>query len=82
MPAEGLDESRRNVLLPVVVADRFAKIASLVSEKETFVRIQIQPVSANPGIDGVEQRLGSRRGREQRPAPPDRLILPLPCAVL
>ena len=46
----------RDVLLPVVVADRFAKIAALVGEKETFVRIQVQPVSPDPGIDGVEQR--------------------------
>ena len=48
--------SRRNVLLPVVVADRLAKIAALVGEEETFVRIQIQPVSADPRIDGIEQR--------------------------
>jgi hypothetical protein len=57
VPAQRHDIAGRDVLLAIIVTNGPAEEAAIISQEEALVGIQIQPVSANAGVDRIEQGL-------------------------
>jgi hypothetical protein len=58
VPAERLNEARRNFALAIIVSDGFAKKFSSIRRAQSFKRIGIEPGTADSRKDRVKQALG------------------------
>src|SRR2546423_8645183 len=66
MPAERLNETLRDLALPIVVSDRFAEKISTIRSAQSFRRIGIEPGPADSREDRVKQALRQNAGRRYR----------------
>src|SRR5438094_7749748 len=55
MPPQGMDQRRRDFLLPVIIGNCLAEKASTIRRTQRFKRIRVQPGTADASKDRIEQ---------------------------
>src|SRR6266571_3109185 len=66
VPAERLNETRRDFALAIVISDGFAEEISAIRRAQGFKRIGVEPRSADSREDGVKQALRQNAWRRYR----------------